>query len=252
MLLIKIYYSFRYVYFNINCSLAKRFIICLIIYSIIVKRVAQEYGRNMAKYLGFKGIHSNNENPRYEMEISGQLESRANVEESGNVDTDDIVDAQLNEFDNTNSSINTSEENYKPPIKIDYWNITKIFICIVILMFFKYVDSKENRKIKERNSIYKEYQSPQFGEKYRKLMEEQKKLDEKLKIIFDYQKKSVGEYYQNSQKKPVFKFDYRNNNTANEEDKSKNNLKRYSLNNTINEDLLKNSSNEKNESKQSD
>ena len=83
-------------------------------------------------------------------------------------------------------------------------------------------------------------------------MEEQKKLDEKLKIIFDYQKKSVGEYYQNSQKKPVFKFDYRNNNTANEEDKSKNNLKRYSLNNTINEDLLKNSSNEKNESKQSD
>lgn len=215
----------------------------------------------MAKYLGFKGIHSNNENPRYEMEISGQLESRAKVEESGNVDpddsvnADDILDAQLNEFDNinnTNSNINSYKENYKPPIKIDYWNITKVFICIVILMFIKYVDSKENRKIKERNSKYKEYQSPQFGERYQKLMEEQKKLDEKLKILFDYQKKSVVEYNKNSQKKPVFKFDYRNNKTANEVDKSKNNLKRYSLNNTINEDLLKNSSSEKNEPKQSD
>ena len=215
----------------------------------------------MAKYLGFKGIHSNNENPRYEMEISGQLESRAKVEESGNVDpddsvnADDILDAQLNEFDNinnTNSNINSYKENYKPPIKIDYWNITKVFICIVILMFIKYVDSKENRKIKERNSKYKEYQSPQFGERYQKLMEEQKKLDEKLKILFDYQKKSVAEYNKNSQKKPVFKFDYRNHKTANEVDKSKNNLKRYSLNNTINEDLLKNSSSEKNEPKQSD
>ena len=203
----------------------------------------------MTKYLGFKGIKSNNNDSKYNLDFSVNKNPQNYYEESGNVDTDDIVDAELNEFNNINSQIYDNEEKDNSFFKIDYLEITKLFLCIVILMVFRYADSKQKAKSKEN---YMKYDSPEYGERYNQMIEEAKKLDEKYKNLLNFHNKSVQQYYQNSKQKPVYKIDFRKFNKSDKTEGIKNNSEKVRLNNTNNEDLLKNNSSEKYESKQPD
>ena len=173
----------------------------------------------MTKKLGFKGINSNKDNSKFELEISDKLDSHNYDEESGNVytddadnidDTDNIVDGDLNEFKKSNRTIyeDSNDENVKPLINIDYWGLSKFIIYIILIMVFRYIDKKDKAKQKAYKSKYIEYQSPEYGERYKELMEWEKKQNEKYKKLLNYQNEAVQEFFHNSNKTKVYKFDY--------------------------------------------